>query len=446
MARRRLPRFWPPVVAGALALASIACDGVSARSIGESAHFHLFLGDGYDLHTVLGGSGDDVLAQLESNWTDTGTLLHMPDSGKIDYYLLLPNQISAKCTPEAAGCELDRSVYSTHSPDQHELNHAYMELLSSHRPAALLVEGVADAIGCDDGGAPPPSFNNVPDWRSIVNYSSFPEVYAPGREFTRYLILTSGPEQFLRYYQQAPNTRDPNVFAANFAAFWSTDIDTVWAAMQVAQPPWGPSEVFPICPCSLAPWTGTSTPTAISGTPSHGYWTWPALNGDTAAWAGYRGSIAIKDCQRQQLSLPADSSIILSRLDGPLYATVSSGTIERGPYVSDVCTDAAPFALPRDLISVTGDTPVSIAVSRTPGSVASVYVALEAPVPLKLASYYWTSGTVSVCPGCDFTATGCQTLPSQPGYIPVTGRFYLQWDPALSTWPYAYTSLLVSLM
>ncbi len=100
--------------------------------------------------------------------------------------------------------------------------------------------------------------------------------------------------------------------------------------------------------------------------------------------------------------------------------------------------------MPTDLISVIGDAPVSIAVSRTPGSVASVYVALEALVPIKLASYYGASGGIRVCPSCDFTAPGCQTLPSRPEYLPSTGRFYLRWDPASRTWPYAYTELLVS--
>ena len=45
-----------------------------------------------------------------------------------------------------------------------------------------LAEGIAEAIGCLHGGAPPPTFTNVADWKTVL--ASSPEgpidVYGPG--------------------------------------------------------------------------------------------------------------------------------------------------------------------------------------------------------------------------------------------------------------------------
>ena len=126
-----------------------------------------------------------------------------------------------------------------------------MAVRSAHQPAPVLVEGIAEAIGCDDGSSAPASFPLIVDWPAVIATTRRQDVYGPGRQLVRYLILHRGIEPFLRYYEQAPDTRNPQVFAANFAAFWSTDLDTVWADMQGDQPAWGPSEVLPLCPCSL---------------------------------------------------------------------------------------------------------------------------------------------------------------------------------------------------
>ncbi len=145
-------------------------------------------------------------------------------------------------------------MYATERIDQHELNHGYMALRSAHQPAPVLVEGIAEAIGCDDGSAAPAPFRLTVDWPAVIATTRRQDVYGPGRQLVRYLILHRGIEPFLRYYEQAPDTRNPQVFAANFAAFWSTDLDTVWADMQRDQPAWGPSRgaaPLPLFPRSL---------------------------------------------------------------------------------------------------------------------------------------------------------------------------------------------------
>src|SRR4051794_9945482 len=91
-----------------------ACgDQVSARLAGESAHFRLFVGDGPEAQQSFGGDPDGVLLGLETNWTDTGTLLAMPEGkGKIDYYLIDLDQIHDRCGEHTAGCQLGLSVYA----------------------------------------------------------------------------------------------------------------------------------------------------------------------------------------------------------------------------------------------------------------------------------------------------------------------------------------------
>src|SRR5205085_9482474 len=184
-----------------------ACgDGASARLAGESAHFRLFVGDGAEAQRTFGGDTDGVLLGLETNWTDIRTLLAMPeDKGKIDYYLIDLDEIPGRCGEHTAGCQIGLSVYSNARLDQHELNHGYMALRSAHQPAPVLVEGVAGAIGCDEGSAPPAPFTLTVDWPTVIATSRRQDVYGPGRQLVRYLILQHGIEPFLRYYEQAPD-------------------------------------------------------------------------------------------------------------------------------------------------------------------------------------------------------------------------------------------------
>jgi hypothetical protein len=332
------------------------------------------------------------------------------------------------------------SVYSSARIDQHELNHGYMALRSAHQPAAVLVEGVAEAIGCDEGSAAPAPFTLIVDWPTVIATTRRQDVYGPGRQLVRYLILERGIEPFLRYYEQAPDTHDPQVFAANFADFWSTDIDTVWADMQVDQPAWGPTEVLPLCPCSLEAWTAPADPTPISATPAHPYWTWPTLAGDTAVWSGFRGSVAIRDCPRRDLAVNADFGVMFARLEGPLFVAASSASAARGPFASDVCSDTAPFTLPGATLASPGGAPVAIAISRAPGVESSVYLTLDAPFALTLTSDTETDGALSVCATCEATGAQCQTIPVGSTGVGVSGRFHLRWDAPATSWPYAQVS------
>ena len=415
--------------------------------MGESAHFRLFLEDGLDLQAVAGETADDVLAALETNWADTATLLHMPE-GRIDYYLISADAVTDHCggSGKVAACEADLTVWAPAVAEQHELNHAYMELRSRRHPAPLLLEGLANAIGCGETGTTQQGFNLMTGWRDMVDYSDYGEIYAPGRELVRYLILTEGVDRVVEYYLQAPDTRDPATFGGNFLSYWGRDLDAVWAAMQVAQPLWGPTSALPVCPCSLPPWSSATAPGAaevVARAPTNPYWTWPALGGDTALWAGNPGAVVIRDCPEQNLQPSSPAVLTFARLDGPLYVQVSGATISRDHYLSDSCDDATVYTLPAAVLPATGSATVTLAVSLPPGAGTTVYLALQAPSPLRLASLYG-AGTFSQCSSCDLAAPDCLPLPRASEAEPVSGLLRLRWDLPAGDAPYAVADLQIS--
>jgi hypothetical protein len=201
----------------------------------------------------------------------------------------------------------------------------------------------------------------------------------------------------------------------------------------------GPTEVLPLCPCSLGAWTASADPTPVSAGPAHPYGTWPTLAGDTAVWSGFRGAVAIRDCARRDLAVTADFGVMFARLDGPLFVAVGSANAARGAFASDVCSDAAPFTLPATL-AAPGGAPVAIAIARDPGLESSVYLTLDAPFALTLALDTATDGALSVCATCDATGADCQTIPVGSTGIRVSGRFHLRWDAPATRWPYAQVS------
>ena len=122
--------------------------------VGDSAHFRLFVSPEFPISSLpaylQGSAGLDA---LEADWADKQTMLKMPEGQrKIDYHLLTSDQITAGCLANAGGCELNETlqIATDYLPDQHELMHAYMRLVApGANPFSWIVEGAADAIGCD---------------------------------------------------------------------------------------------------------------------------------------------------------------------------------------------------------------------------------------------------------------------------------------------------------
>ena len=98
-------------------------------------------------------------------------------------------------------------------------------------------------------------------------------LYGHGGLFVRYLIRTQGIDQFLRYYEQSPERRDPALFGANFESFWGMPLDDVWAAARAAAT--APSD-YRICPCPLPPFA--LGPNQVDDPARTPYWTFPGTS------------------------------------------------------------------------------------------------------------------------------------------------------------------------
>ena len=140
-----------------IVLPVLACQGSSAGVlVGTSEHFRLFVDPALPSPPNANQVSAD-LAALETDWADKQTMLGTPE-GQIDYHLLTFDDVESACgfTEFGAGtrtaCEQpDRlEVDAEYLPHQHELMHAYMALLAPGRlPISFVMEGAAQAIGCD---------------------------------------------------------------------------------------------------------------------------------------------------------------------------------------------------------------------------------------------------------------------------------------------------------
>jgi hypothetical protein len=366
-------------------------------------------------------------------------MLHMPSNRKVDYHLVTAAHLASTCgfpTSEIstienveAGCELrgQVTVVTHYLPHQHELIHAYMDLLApGAAPLPMVTEGTADAIGCNDGGWF--MFPETASWQQTVlgtpqTDSAQHNVYEGGGKLIRYLIRTQGIDAVVRYYRQAPQRRDPALFAANFLSFWGMTIDDVWAAMQVRIPGADRFEQK-ICPCSLPalPLGGAPISDDVTTAP---YWTLsgaPAGSLALSAAAG-QGLMDLKDCLGLTPDLqPHDAGVAsiyrLPQDDRLRYLPAAVAAASAGDYVSDTCEGAAPYPLPAALLADGG---ASLNVSLIQQTMASqtfyLQVQLPAPsgVPVSLA--------VQACPTCDFTQRWCNSVPDPDAGITEVQHF-----------------------
>jgi hypothetical protein len=261
------------------------------------------------------------------------------------------------------------------------------------------------------------------DWRGAVAGIQSDEVYARGGQLVRQMIRRYGIDEFLRYYEQSPERRDPALFAANFEAFWRVPLDDVWAELVTGVDPTS-SWDRKICPCSLPALPLGGEVNAVDADPARApYWTLPADLGDeTIALTARPYSAAhIFDCAGQ--ARPVSGKGLLARLDSTagLYvpANVTASAIDR--FAAESCADLVPYRLPEDfLISV----PFLSVTLPTPSVGSRVYVAVETPAPA------YVSGADAICGTCAFGEGDCQPLEPN-AKVAVSGTFYarLRFDP-----------------
>jgi hypothetical protein len=397
--------------------------------VGESAHFRLFVDPALtDVPSYQ--QGQEGIDALETDWSDKASMLKTPD-GKIDYYLLTPADVSAACSfPESvdadSGCTWPTTleIDAAQLPHQHELMHAYMDLLDpGHTPLSMIAEGAAQSLGCSTFQGTP--FDDDSAWQQVVleTPAVSDQVYDQGGLLARYLIRTQGIDAWVRYYRQAPELRDPALFAANFQAFWGMTIDAVWAAMHV--PPAGSVDMDePICPCSLPALVadGQIVPYDVDTTP---YWTLPSSGAQAIAVAplGSSYEVVLEDCAGVTPTIRAPFGVPLiadlQSMAGLYLEPVAGGTM--GAYVSDDCASTTPYAVPAELLNSEGA--VQFDVTRTSSGAMTVYFQVQVPAPAKLQ----IGPLTEVCDSCAFDQGNCQPTPGTGATVPVQGTFYVRY-------------------
>jgi hypothetical protein len=421
---------WTPLRPGAVLLivALVGCHGTPPGSlVGESQHFRLYIDP--DAAVPAGLDGDNALAALEAEWADVHRMLQMPE-GKITYYWLSSDHISAACEqPETnveacfwpRGLEVDAPTL----PLAHELNHAYMYLLTQRIPFPFLAEGAAEAIEC--GAAYPMPADLVPWEGAVVAYPPSLVPYAQGGAFVRYLIRTYGSAEFVRYYQQAPEERDPALFAANFQSFWGITIDDAWIASHEVSPGTPSFESGKICPCSLPPLEPLG---AVTNDPARApYWSFPETSGQTLALSPQAGGrVSVMDCAGILPILGGPN--VLARISGgpPRYVLAPLETATIGNYLADDCADAAPFSGPIVAMQFGG---LTIAITPPPSGSETLYLNLASSFSGTLRA-----GLTQTCDTCAFDQASCQPLaggamPEVQG--PLFGRATLEVNPTPPT-------------
>ena len=411
----RLPALVVAAASAAAFAAPVGCgrSQPAARFVGESEHFRLYVDRDLTVGPEL--DGENGLAALETAWSDARTMLKMPD-GKITYYWLTDEHIPSACgTPEEGACFWDDNleIDAATLPNAHELNHAYMHLRNRRRPIPFLAEGIADAIGCELQS--PMNVDDIP-WQPLVASTRSLDLYIQGAAFVRHLIRGFGIDEFMRYYEQSPERRDPALFAANFAGFWGRTVDEIWT--EIHDHPI--SEAFSgdakICPCSLPPIpTDGAVVTDRARAP---YWTLPALAGQTLALTGGGGldKVSVQDCGGVQPPIRAKG--LLARFDettAPRYILppVASATV--GPYLSDDCAATAPYTI--GPVFMSGHY-LYVATSLPASQTETVYLQLTTAFPWPVMS-----GLDAICDSCGFDPDACPPF-SVKGPQTAQGTFY----------------------
>jgi hypothetical protein len=406
----------------------VACRGPTPGTlVGESAHFRLFVEPALtDVPPEL--QGQKGLDALEADWADKASMLDTPD-GKIDYYLLTPADAVAACSlPETGdvqtGCtwagtlEIDVAEL----PHQHELMHAYMDLLARGRvPLSLIAEGAAQSLGCWTYQGS--TFAYDPAWQEEVLGvpTTAAGIYAEGGLLARYLIRTQGIDAWVSYYRQAPEVRDPAVFAANFQAFWGVTIDAVWTAMHV--PPAGSADMdTTICPCSL-PAPGPQSQPSAGFSATQPYWSLPDAAGQAIAVGSFGEGyvIGLQDCAGLSPTiLGSPGAPIVTDLPATARwygVTVAGATV--GAYLADDCASTTPYQVSADLLGGAGR--VELLAARTSPAASTKYIQVQLPAPTQLMLGYGQEA----CDTCDFDQGSCQPVTSA-STVPVQGTFYLR--------------------
>jgi hypothetical protein len=386
---------WSALAIAVMIASGCGRDAPPGMFVGESSHFRLFVDPALGAQSMAWAEANG-LAALETEWSDVETMLKMPD-GKITYYWLTEDDVPGACGgPGEGACTWERSleIDSPVIPNPHELTHAYMYLRKQRHPIPFLAEGIAESIDCSLSHTD--AAKDVP-WPGVVASEETSDSFVQGGAFMRYLIRRFGIDAVLRYYEQAPERRDPALYAANFESFWGVTMDDAWAEVHA---PASRGDLR-ICPCSLpSPGSGGAPVQDRARAP---YWTLPDTAGTTVALrvtGADLDRVHVLDCAGVQP--PITDEGVLARLDGAArrYVLPPLADAEIGDLLADDCASAAPYTLAANL---SGGFSFTIALPSRPAAAATVFLQLVSAGPLTLLG-----GPQEACATCAFDQGACQ--------------------------------------
>jgi hypothetical protein len=353
---------------------------------------------------------------------------------KIDYHLMTPEHAATACEG-ADSCELGATLQvATSAPYfQHELIHAYMALAAPGAvPISFIVEGTAQAIGCYSGPWRVDPREDASSWQQAITSDIY--AYGEGGVFARYLIRTQGVDAFVRYYKQAPERRDPALFAANFSAFWNMSIDDAWTAMHAARRVTGYDA--PICPCSW-PTPATDGQPLDSNLATHPYWPLPDTGGASLALTAPNAeSFDFADCEgvaphiesnydESQLAdfVPSLTDVAVAIVQLPSdgrrrYTTTPLTTASAGAYIADTCGGGVPYQLPEDFVAGWGS--LSVIVDQASIGGVTKYAQVQLSSSGIAGAILGLTADVDVCNSCGFDQGSCVATLVQGSVTPLS--------------------------
>ena len=393
-----------------------------------SEHFEVQVSPGAPLRP-------DMLETLEEHYRVTRAFLKFPE-GRVIYSLLASlkdAQQACEVTQFPAACTQGNHVYTTSTFDQHELIHAYMSFVAE--PAPILQEGIAEGVICSELSNVPASAIEVVPWQTAL--STFPtgrrDVYDTAFYLFVHLVQRFGIDAFVDYYRHAPRTLDPNVFRADFEAFWDVPLDSFW--QELAQSRDGLPGLAPVCPCTQTPTVPIDgRPLEISArdtwmvgdvdlVPPDGVFPFP--DDDPGAYTIVsHGGLSLRSCWQDRkfdlsgYAIPGSDAVIVARLAPERHylaftaLEATSASVTKGDFVTATCDAARTITLPP---GASGEIGVRIAAGDATQAATNEWywrVAVGDLSHVTVSPPAVGATKLTVCPSCDQGSPACVTIPT----------------------------------
>jgi hypothetical protein len=386
-----------------------ACDGsydLPADRRWTSAHFDYLTRDSDDAICP------SVLRPLEDHFAELQGYLGFdwPAGQKVTYEKFVDGVDFAaheSCGGAGDGCSLGSTVESPQALDTHELVHAYLSLAGY--PPAVLVEGVAVALGC---GSRLFAQKPTQTWDQLTSdgYGTGDSVYYAGTWLVGYLLDVYGPRSFLTLYRTLSSTADAAAMDAAFRTIYGASLSAIWTAAL------GESQPRNVCvwQCSRLPMALDGVPVDTSGVCGvEGAFPFTLASESTISLTSTDSGFSVKPCGQVPLpDVTVAAGVGLYDLPpGSYFVDVSpaagtiTGRLDRSGALNPICTAATD-----ETMVVAGNL-----VALVPSTKPRWFLPLPPPPAAAgqpLIPSVLTSGTAWICASCD--AASC-VAPSQPG-------------------------------